>query len=127
MNPKVVSCDELYGVNKSDGEWQDGLLSHTMRKLGSNSETNPTWMIFDGDLDANWIESMNTVMDDNKVLTLASNERIHLKSNMRVIFELENLLYATPATVSRNGCVFVDNSKGSQLKSYFKTWLAGLN
>ena len=54
--------------------------------------------ILDGDLDANWIESMNSVMDDNKMLTLASNERIPLKASMRMIFEIRDLNYATPAT-----------------------------
>ena len=57
-------------------------------------------MVLDGDLDANWIESMNSVMDDNRMLTLASNERIPLKSNMRMVFEIRDLDYATPATVS---------------------------
>jgi dynein heavy chain len=63
----------------------------------------PKWIILDGDLDANWIESMNSVMDDNKMLTLASNERIPLKPHMRLIFEIRDLRFATPATVSRAG------------------------
>lgn len=46
-----------------------------------------------------WIESLNTVMDDNKILTLASNERIALTPTMRLIFEISNLRTATPATV----------------------------
>jgi len=65
------------------------------------------WMVLDGDLDANWIESMNSVMDDNRMLTLASNERIPLKSNMRMVFEIRDLDYATPATVSRAGILCV--------------------
>ena len=64
-------------------------------------------MVLDGDLDANWIESMNSVMDDNRMLTLASNERIPLKSNMRMVFEIRDLDYATPATVSRAGILYV--------------------
>lgn len=48
-----------------------------------------------------WIESLNTVMDDNKVLTLASNERIALTKEMRLLFEVGHLQSATPATVSR--------------------------
>lgn len=51
----------------------------------------PKWIVFDGDIDPMWIESLNTVMDDNKVLTLASNERIALTKHMRLLFEISNL------------------------------------
>ena len=61
----------------------------------------PKWIILDGDIDPMWIESLNTVMDDNKILTLASNERIALTPEMRLLFEISNLKTATPATVSR--------------------------
>ena len=60
-------------------------------------------MVLDGDIDAVWIESMNTVMDDNKVLTLVSNERVPLSESMRMVFEINSLKNATPATVSRAG------------------------
>ena len=77
----------------------------------------------DGDLDANWIESMNSVMDDNKILTLASNERIVLKPHMRMIFEIRDLRFATPATVSRAGILFISDSAGYQWKSYQRSWI----
>ena len=74
---------------------------YTMRELANMEDTDPKWILLDGDLDANWIESMNSVMDDNKMLTLASNERIPLKSYMRMIFEIRDLKHATPATTNR--------------------------
>lgn len=55
-----------------------------------------------------WIESLNTVMDDNKVLTLASNERIALTNEMRLLFEIADLKAATPATVSRAGILYMN-------------------
>jgi dynein heavy chain len=67
------------------------------------------WMVLDGDVDPEWIESMNTVMDDNKVLTLVSNERIPLSPAMRLILEVGDLRCATPATVSRGGVLFIND------------------
>jgi len=124
LNPKAVSPAALYGyVHPATREWKDGLLSCIMRDLGNEPNANPKWIILDGDLDANWIESMNSVMDDNKMLTLASNERIPLKENMRMIFEIRDLVYASPATVSRAGILYISTDSGSQWRSLVASWL----
>jgi dynein heavy chain len=94
-------------------EWKDGLMSCTMRRLSQIEDDLPKWIILDGDLDANWIESMNSVMDDNKLLTLASNERITLKASMKLIFEIRDLKFATPATVSRAGILYISDTEGT--------------
>jgi dynein heavy chain len=65
-------------------------------------------------------------MDDNRLLTLASNERIPLKPHMRLIFEIRDLKFATPATVSRAGILFISDFAGSQWKSYVKSWISQL-
>lgn len=109
INPKAVTNDELFGViNRKTGEWIDGLFSFIMRnqcELGGNG---PKWIVLDGDIDPQWIESLNTLMDDNKVLTLANNERIALRPEMRLLFEISHLRTATPATVSRAGILFIN-------------------
>ena len=79
-----------------------------MRDLSNLSGDGPKWIVLDGDIDPMWIESLNTVMDDNKVLTLASNERIPLTPSMRLLFEVSHLRTATPATVSRAGILFIN-------------------
>jgi dynein heavy chain len=81
------------------------------------------WILLDGDLDANWIESMNSVMDDNRMLTLPNNERIPLKPHMKLIFELRDLVHATPATASRAGVIFIPTAAGHQWKSILTAWL----
>ncbi|KAG5479103.1 hypothetical protein LSCM1_02952 [Leishmania martiniquensis] len=61
------------------------------------------WIILDGDVDPEWVENLNSVMDDNRLLTLPNGERLPLPRSVRIIFEVQDLLYATPATVSRCG------------------------
>jgi dynein heavy chain len=109
LNPKAVTNDELFGIiNPATREWKDGLFSVIMRDQAALTGENPKWIILDGDIDPMWIESLNTVMDDNKVLTLASNERIALTPTMRLLFEISNLRTATPATVSRAGILYIN-------------------
>lgn len=56
-----IKCDHLV----------TGLLSVIMRDLANNTSECPKWIVLDGDIDPMWIESLNTVMDDNKVLKQA--------------------------------------------------------
>ena len=109
LNPKAVTNDELYGIiNPATREWKDGLFSNIMRDTANMPGDGPKWIILDGDIDPMWIESLNTVMDDNKILTLASNERIALTPEMKLLFEISNLKSATPATVSRAGILYIN-------------------
>jgi dynein heavy chain len=123
LDPKAVNTDDLFGcINPATREWKDGLFSSIMRDMASVPGNDPKWIVLDGDIDPGWIESLNTVMDDNKVLTLASNERIPLKPNMRLVFEIENLKYATPATVSRAGILYL-NPSDLGWSPFVQSWL----
>ena len=68
------------------------------------------WIVFDGDIDPQWAENLNSVLDDNKILTLPNGERLSLPENVRIVFEVDNLKYTTPATISRCGIVWFDVS-----------------
>ena len=123
LNPKAVSNDELYGViNPATREWKDGLYSNIMRDLANSAAEGPKWIVLDGDIDPMWIESLNTVMDDNKILTLASNERIAVTPEMKLIFEISNLRMATPATVSRAGILYI-NAADLGWNPYVTSWV----
>ena len=125
LDPKTISTKELYGyTNMSTREWKNGLLSHYMQYFSEETvDGKPKWIILDGDLDANWIESMNSVMDDNKLLTLANNGRIVVKDYMRLIFEIRDLKFATPATVSRAGILYISDDSGLQRTWFIESWL----
>ncbi|CAH6779586.1 Dnah11 [Phodopus roborovskii] len=123
LNPKAVTTDELFGfIHHATREWKDGLLSFILREQANLRHDGPTWIVLDGDIDPLWIESLNTVMDDNKVLTLASNERVALTPSMRLLFETHHLGTATPATVSRAGILYV-NPQDLGWNPYVASWI----
>ncbi|EFC49517.1 axonemal dynein heavy chain beta [Naegleria gruberi] len=123
LDPKAITSHELYGYKSEQAdEWKDGLLSSIMKNLSEREDTDPKWIILDGDLDTEWIESMNSVMDDNRILTLANNDRIPLLSHMRLVFEISHLKYATPATVSRAGILYI-GEKDIGWQPYVASWI----
>ncbi|CAH8560243.1 unnamed protein product [Schistosoma turkestanicum] len=124
LNPKSITMGELYGeVNKLTLEWHDGLLASIVRQTCSDpSSKDHQWVICDGPVDALWIENMNTVLDDNKMLCLANSERIKLTNYVHMLFEVQDLAVASPATVSRCGMVYVDPEDLGWLP-FVKTWI----
>lgn len=123
INPKALSLGELYGeFDLNTNEWTDGVLSSVMRLTCSDERPDEKWILFDAPVDTLWIESMNSVMDDNKVLTLINGERIAMPDQVSLLFEVEDLAVASPATVSRCGMVFTDY-KDVGWQPYVDCWL----
>ncbi|XP_037299908.1 dynein heavy chain 6, axonemal isoform X2 [Manduca sexta] len=90
MNPKSLTIGELYGeVNLQTLEWHDGILPLSLRTAVQCEKTDHQWLICDGPVDAVWIENMNTVLDDNKMLCLSNSERIKLTPYVHMVFEVD--------------------------------------
>lgn len=110
INPKAMPRSQLLGsMNKYTREFTEGVLTSSARQVIKTDQSVLNWIICDGDIDPEWIESLNSVLDDNHLLTLPTGERIAFGSNVNFIFESDNLRFASPATVSRMGMIFLNN------------------
>lgn len=112
LNPKSITMAQLYGEYK-EMNWQEGIIEKIAERAITNQYdlekgNEKYWIMFDGPVDALWIESMNTVLDDNKKLCLSSGKVMILTGHMTMMFEVEDLAVASPATVSRCGMVYME-------------------
>ncbi|XP_069984452.1 dynein heavy chain, cytoplasmic isoform X4 [Penaeus vannamei] len=130
IDPKAMSKEALYGVlDPNTREWTDGLFTHILRKIIDNVRgeiSKRQWIIFDGDVDPEWVENLNSVLDDNKLLTLPNGERLSIPPNVRIMFEVQDLKYATLATVSRCGMVWFSEDVLS-VEMIFENFLSRLS
>ena len=132
LNPKSITEEELFGVNDvNTNTFTHGIVSKLVTEAlkpappsveGQPIQKEPKkWFWFDGPVDAGWIENMNTVLDDNKMLCLPDGKRIKLPASFTMLFEVQDLAVASPATVSRCGMVFLEKTNLG-IEPIIRTW-----
>uniref|UniRef100_A0A3P9QAB0 Cytoplasmic dynein 2 heavy chain 1 n=1 Tax=Poecilia reticulata TaxID=8081 RepID=A0A3P9QAB0_POERE len=125
MNPKAMPRQQLLGhIDMDTREWSDGVLTHSARTVVREPQDVNSWIVCDGDIDPEWVESLNSVLDDNRLLTMPSGERIQFGPNVNFLFETHDLSCASPATISRMGMIFLSD-EDIDVGALVKSWIRG--
>ncbi|KAL0220918.1 hypothetical protein RCL1_000772 [Eukaryota sp. TZLM3-RCL] len=107
LDPLALGKTHFIGEkNLSTGEWTDGVFTKILRSHHLTPSDQSIWVILDSVIDPDWIESLNSLLDDNQCLSLLTGERIPISSNIKILIKTPDTRNASLATVSRLGTVF---------------------
>ena len=93
--------------DETSREWTDGVLTHGIRKAAQEVGGQQMVITLDGPIEPDWVENLNSVLDDNKRLNLVTGETIYLNDHTNIILETSDLKNCTPATISRCAIIYI--------------------
>ena len=120
VNPKSLTIDELFGTfDKESHDWHEGVFTQYYREYANEKTNKRKWILLDGPIDHLWVENLNSILDDNKRMTLPNGESIKMSDGMCILLETNNLRNVTPATVSRCGLIHLHRKETCNPKAIF--------
>ncbi|XP_029790782.1 dynein heavy chain 14, axonemal [Suricata suricatta] len=125
LKSRISDAANVFQLDSSDiADMDDNILKKMKKddKIPESQNYDWQWIVLDGPVDTFWVENLNTMLDDTRMLCLANSERIALTDKIRVVFETDSLSQASPATVSRCGMVYMD-PVDLGWEPYIKSWL----
>lgn len=126
MNPCSMTMTRLMGTfDETSREWTDGVLSYRMRQASQDKSHNRQLIILDGPLEPEWVENLNSVLDDNRCLSIVTGERIVVTPLMTILLESADLSICSPATISRCAMIYMKDEYLLN-KAHFNKWLKKL-
>ena len=94
INPKAFQSEDLFGgfttLSEDDQKWSNGILHDLIVKFATDSKR-IHWLVLDGPLDPTWSESLNTALDDSRILSVGNGQRVPIPLNVRIIFETDSV------------------------------------
>ena len=126
LNPKSITMPQLMGFfDETSREWTDGVLSNAIRIASHDSSERRMLITVDGPIEPDWVENLNSVLDDNKRLSLITGETLYLTQYMTILLETSKLNDCTPATISRCAICYI-RRETLPPKAQFNHWLSTL-
>ncbi|CAG9563609.1 unnamed protein product [Danaus chrysippus] len=100
IRPKALERGWLLGAAAGSSATTGVLHTVALQATAQDDET-WSWVVCDGDIDPDWVEGLNSVLDDNRLLCLPTGERVCLRRGVSFLFETDALSAASPATLTR--------------------------
>ena len=122
-----MNIEELFGTfDKESHEWHEGMFTQHYREFAQQKDDKKKWIVLDGPIDFMWVENLNSILDENKKMSLPNGEQIKMSPGMCILLETNHLRNSTPATVSRCGLIYLHRKETCNSKAIFNKWLRNL-